>query len=86
MLLDRNTKECELAEHIATDSEVNPRMISTLKNVKSIRNMKPGTNFEISVVGPLGILVNLVRRKNRAGFFQVKDIFWETFNESFSYH
>ena len=35
-LLDRNPKGYEVAEYIATKVEVNPRMISTLKNVKSI--------------------------------------------------
>ena len=34
--LDGNPKECVVAEHIATKFEVNPRMLSTLKNIKSI--------------------------------------------------
>ena len=36
LLLDGNPKGYEVAEHIATKVEVNPRMLSTLKNEKSI--------------------------------------------------
>ena len=36
LLLDGNTKGCELAEHIVTKVEVNPRMLSTLKNARYI--------------------------------------------------
>ena len=36
LLLDGNTKECEVAEHIATKVEVNPHMLLTLENTKSI--------------------------------------------------
>ena len=53
--LDGNPKGYEVAEHIATKVEVNPRMISTLKNAKSIRSMNLGGDFETSVVGPLGV-------------------------------
>ena len=60
--MDVNPKGYEVEEHIATKVEVNPRMLSTLKNAKYIWIMKPGANFETSVVGPLGILVALVRR------------------------
>ena len=35
-LQDGNPKGYEVAEHIYTKVEVNPRMISTLKNEKSI--------------------------------------------------
>ena len=38
-------------------------MISTLKNAKSILIMNQGVDFETSVVGPLGILVSLVKRQ-----------------------
>ena len=47
----------------STKVEVNPRMISTLKNAKSIWSMNPGENFDTSVFGTLGILVALVKRK-----------------------
>ena len=60
LLLDGNPKGYEVAEQIATQVEVNPRMISTLKNAKSIWSMKPGGNYKTSVVGTLGILVALV--------------------------
>ena len=61
LLLGGNPKGCAVAEHIATKFEVNPQMLSTLKNEKSIWSMNPGANFETSVVGPLGILVALVK-------------------------
>ena len=54
--MDRNPKEYELVDHISTKVEVNPRMISTLKNEKCILTMNPGTNLETFMVEPLGIL------------------------------
>ena len=60
--MDGNPKGYEVAEHTDTTVEVNPRMLSTLKNEKSIRSMNPGATFETSVVGPMGILVALVKR------------------------
>ena len=63
LLLDGNPKGYEVAEHIAKTVEVNPWMISTLKNAKSIWSMNPGANFDTSVVGPLGILSDLVKRQ-----------------------
>ena len=36
LLLDGNPKGYKVAEHIATKFEVNPQMLSTLKNEKSI--------------------------------------------------
>ena len=36
LLLDENSNRYEVAEHIVTKFEVNPRMLSTLKNAKSI--------------------------------------------------
>ena len=49
-------------------------MLSTLKNEKSTGSMNPGANFETSMVGPLGILVTLVKRQiwqgsSKAGIF-----------------
>ena len=35
-IMDRNTKGYEVAEHMATKVDVNPRMLSTLENEKSI--------------------------------------------------
>ena len=60
LILDGNPKGHELAEHIATKVEVNPQIILTLKIEKSIWIMKPGANFETSMVVPLWILVALV--------------------------
>ena len=62
-LLDGDPKGYEVAEHIAKRVEVNIRMISTLKNEKSIWSMNAGGNFETSVVVLLGILVALVKRQ-----------------------
>ena len=61
LLLDRNPKGYEVAYHTATKVEVNPQMISTLKNAKYIWSINTGENFETSVVEPLGILVALVK-------------------------
>ena len=63
LLLDGNPKGYEVADHIATKVEVNPQMLSTLKNAKSIWSFNPGGNLETSMVGPLGILVALVKRQ-----------------------
>ena len=63
LLLDGNPNGYEVAEHIATKVEVNPRMHSTLKNSESILSMNPGEIFGTSVVGPLGFLVSLVKRQ-----------------------
>ena len=68
LLMKRNPNVYELEEHVATKVEVNPRIISTLKTAKSIWIMNPGANFETSVVGPLGILVALVRRQIGQGY------------------
>ena len=62
MLLGGNPNGYEVAEHIAKTVEVNPRMISTLKTHKIHLNHKPREGgVETSVVGPLGILVALVK-------------------------
>ena len=63
LLLDGNTKGYEVAEHIYTKVEVNTRMLSTLKNEKSIWSMNPGGDLGKSVFGPLAILVALVMRQ-----------------------
>ena len=36
LLLDGNPKGYKVADHVATGVEANPRMLSTLKNAKSI--------------------------------------------------
>ena len=69
LLLDGNPKWYEVEDHIATKVEVNPRMLSTLKNAKPIWSMNPGVNFETSVVGPLVILVALVKRQIGQGSY-----------------
>ena len=69
LLLDGNPKGYEVSEHIATKVEVNPRMLSTLKNAKYIWSMNPGEKLETSVVGPLGILVALVKRQIGQGSY-----------------
>ena len=61
LLLDGNPKGYEVAEHKATKVEVNPRILSTLKNAKSIWSKNPGANLVTSVVGLLEILVALVK-------------------------
>ena len=68
LLLYGNPKGYEVAEHIATTVEVNPRMLSKLKNSKVIWSMNPGANFETSVVRSLGILVALVKRQIGQGY------------------
>ena len=68
LLTDVNTKGHEVAEHTVTKFEVNPRMLSTLKNTKYILSIKPGGNLYTSVVEPLGIFVALVKIKIVQGF------------------
>ena len=63
LILYVNPKGYEVEEHIATKFEVNPRMISELKKEESIWRKKPGGDFETSVVGPVGILVDFSRYK-----------------------
>ena len=70
LLLDVNPKGHELSEYISTKVEVNPRMLSTLKIKQSIWIMSPGGNFEVSVVGPLGILFALLKRKICRGSYK----------------
>ena len=60
LLLYENPKGYEVAQHIDKKFDVNPQMLSTLKNAKSIWSMNPGAKFETSIVGPLGIIVALV--------------------------
>ena len=68
IILDVYSKGCEAAEHVATKVEVNPRMISTLKNSTSIWRMNPRGNFDKLMVVPLVILVALVKRQRGQGY------------------
>ena len=63
LLLDRNPKVYEGAENISTKVEVNLRILSTLKSEKYIWSMYPGGKLETSMVWPLVILSDLVKRK-----------------------
>ena len=63
LILYGNIKGYEVANHITKKFEINPRILSKLKNEKSIWSMNPGVNVETSVVGPLGILFALVMRQ-----------------------
>ena len=67
LILDVKTKGCEVAEHIATKVYINKQIPSALKNEMSILSMNPGVKFETSMVGPLGILVALVKRQMGQG-------------------
>ena len=80
LLLDGNPNGYEVAEHIDTNVEVNPRMLLTLENAKFICSMILGADFETSVVGHLGIFSCLGQDTNRAGLFQFREIFWDTFH------
>ena len=60
-LLDRKPNLYDVAEHIATKVEVNPQMLLTLKNVKSILIINLGENFETPMVGTLNALNALVK-------------------------
>ena len=71
LLLYGNRKGCQLAEHIATKVEVIPQMLSTLKKEKPIWSMNPGANFETSMVASMAILVALVNRQIRQGFYKL---------------
>ena len=79
MFLCENWKGYELSEHIATKDEVNLRMISTLKNAKSIWSMNPGANFETSVVGTLVFVVALFKRKRGQGYSKSGKLFGRPF-------
>ena len=65
--MDGNPKGYEVSEHIDTQFEVNPRMLSTLKKAKSIWSMNPVAGFETSTVGTLGILFASVKRQIQIG-------------------
>ena len=68
LIMYGNPKGYEVAEHISTKFEVNLQMLSTLKYAKSIWSMKPGANFDTSMVIPMLIFVALVRRQIGQGY------------------
>ena len=86
LIMDGNPKGCELEEHIATKFKVNPRIISTSKNEKSIWSMNPGANFWYISGWNYGDFSCLGNEIDRAGIFQFRDIFWGNFYESFYCH
>ena len=63
LLMDGNRKLYEKSEHIAKKVGVNSRMLSTSKNAKFIWSMNSEEKIEASVVGPLVILIALVKRQ-----------------------
>ena len=63
LILDIDTKGCEVAEQTSKKVEVNPQMLSTLKKWRIHTEHEPRGNFESSVVRPLGILTSLVKRQ-----------------------
>ena len=83
-LLDGNPNLYEVTEHIDTNLEVNPRMLSTLKNAKSIWSMDIGGDFEWSIVVSMGILVALVRRQIGQGYFKLEIFFGRPFLGTFN--
>ena len=84
--MDVNPKEYEVTEHIPKKFEIKPCMLSTLNNARYIYRMNPVENFETSMVGPLGILVDLVNRKIDQGYSKSGFFFWENPHESSSGH
>ena len=86
LLLDRKPKLYEVAEHLSTKVEVNPRIISTLKTQNP---------FEAWIQGGGGWNINgqnsgnysfLGQETNVIGLFQDRDICWDTLHEYFSFH
>ena len=55
LILDVKPKGYEVSEYIATKVKVKPWMLSELKKTRPNWSMKPGMNFETSMVGPMGI-------------------------------
>ena len=75
LLMYGNPKGCVIAEHIATKVEVNPQMLSTLKNGKSILSLNPGGYFETYMVQTLVILFALVKRQI-GKVYSKSGVFW----------
>ena len=67
-LMGLNPNVYEVAERIARNVEVDPQMLSTLKNWKYIWSMKPGAKFETSMLGPMGFLVALFKIQIGQGY------------------
>ena len=63
MLLYGNPKGYKLVYYVTTKVEVNPWMLSTLKNAKIHLKHEPRGGVEATMVAFLGILFGLVNRK-----------------------
>ena len=79
LLLDWNTKKCEVEEHTSTKVEVKPSMISTLKNEKSIWITKPGEKFDTTMLLPMVILFDLFNIQTVQGYSKSDKLFGRTF-------
>ena len=83
--LDIKPKGYKVKKYIATNVEVNSRMVSTLRNEKSIWSMNPGENFETSMLAPLEILVALVTIQIGQGYSKSGRVFGRPFMRNFFY-
>ena len=59
--------------------------LNTEKRKTHLRN-ESREKFETSMVVPLGILVDSVKRQIGKGYSKSGIYFWETFHEYFNYH
>ena len=83
LIIYGKTNGYDVADHIATKVEVNPWILSTLKNKKSIWSMKPGRGFEKSMVRPLGILFSWANKQIWNGYFKSGNFFGRPFMRFF---
>ena len=82
LILDGNPTGYEVAEHTATKVEVNPWITSTPKKKIHLKH-ESREGFETSVVGPLGVLVALVKRQTGHVSSKSGGGFWETLDGTF---
>ena len=74
MLLDGNPKGYEVAEHISTNVEANPRIISMSKKIHL--KHETGVKF-LDIIGwKSGNFSCIGQEKNMAVLFQARDILW----------
>ena len=59
LIIDRKQSAYGVVEHISTKVEATPQILSSLKNETSIWIIKPGVNFDISMVITMGVYVAL---------------------------
>ena len=85
LLMDVNSKGCEVEEHISTKFEVNTQMFSTLNTQNPSESWTQGQISRHQWLYLSGLSC-LDQDTNREGIFQVREIFWETFHDSFSCH